>query len=119
MRELIDVYVATRDGVAVIATTGDPVNHHSVDNNVPRVALRVENTDVSNPQTITISTPYQRDGLDLEERAIAIPASTVYWIGVFDNATYGGVDNDNALTKNALLFSVSDATLLIEALRTT
>ncbi len=119
MRELIPTAVATRDGATITEITGDPVNHHSINNNPARTGVRVNNTDAA-PQTITFQTPYQKDGLDLEERVETVPAGAVMIFGPFDKATYGQDDPDNAITgNNAVLFQVSHAGMLLSSVRIT
>lgn len=117
MRTLLDVIVASRTGTAIVTHPGDVVDFNTIDNSIPRVALRVENTDAS-PQSIEFQTPFTRDGLALAERTIALAAGAKLFIGPFDNPTYGQPDEDNGITRAVgLFFQVSDPAVEVEVYR--
>jgi hypothetical protein len=104
-RVAVPVTQATRAGTVLpAATTGDPVNNHSVAND-GRVALLVNNTGASS-RDITFRATRTVDGLTAPTRIESVPAGETQLFGPFDPNDYGTtlqVDVAHAeLTLNAI-----------------
>ncbi|MGW5509897.1 hypothetical protein ACWEV9_19295 [Streptomyces albogriseolus] len=101
-RVALTVTNLSRAGVAPPAETdGDPVNHHSVQNN-GRMLLLVRNASASTPRTVTLRLPGVVDGQALTPKTVEIPAEESRYIGPFPTGDYGStlqVDVDNAELK--------------------
>ncbi|MEV5319181.1 hypothetical protein AB0K92_16250 [Streptomyces sp. NPDC052687] len=97
----IPVIQATRAGVTLTATTGDPVNNHYVDND-GQTGVIVENTGVTVPRTVTFRISRTVDGLAVTPRAETLAVGQKQLFGPFDINEYGGkllIDVDHAELK--------------------
>jgi hypothetical protein len=86
--------VADPTDVATDAANGNFIT------NTGKTALRVVNTDATNPHTITFVTPGTVDGQAVADRDEVIPAGTTQWFGKFPTSVYGssmGINVDSAL----------------------
>ncbi|MDX2575880.1 hypothetical protein PV332_10350 [Streptomyces scabiei] len=100
-RVAIPVTSASRDGVTLTATTGDPVNNHYVDND-GRTGVIVENTGSTVSRTVTFKISRTVDGQAVTPRAEVLTVGQKQLFGPFDVSEYGGrllVDVDNAELK--------------------
>jgi hypothetical protein len=101
-RSSVPVTTSDRAGTALsAATTGDPVNGHSVDND-GAVLLLVENTGATVSRTVTIQITQKVDGFAVAPRTKAIPIGQTHIFGPFPPLAYGAkllVDVDNAELK--------------------
>ncbi|GGU52513.1 hypothetical protein [Streptomyces lavendofoliae] len=105
-RVAVPVTQASRAGTVLpAATTGDPVNNHSVAND-GRVALLVNNTGASS-RDITFRATRTVDGLTAPTRVESVPAGETQLFGPFDPNDYG----------TTLNFDVAHAELTINAIR--
>nr|WSW58516.1 hypothetical protein OG513_07910 [Streptomyces sp. NBC_00998] len=96
-RAALSVITPTRAGVALVATTGDATNGHSVANS-GRVVLIVENSGVTT-RTVTFNIARKIDGLSVTPRTETLAGSAKEVFGPFDPQEYGGkllVDVDHA-----------------------
>jgi hypothetical protein len=92
---------ASRDGVTLTATTGDPVNNHYVEND-GRTGIIVENTGSTVSRTVTFKISRTVDGQAVTPRAEVLTVGQKQLFGPFDVSEYGGrllVDVDNAELK--------------------
>lgn len=80
--ETIDI-----DGAFRAAVAGDVANGNMFDN-AGGVLVIAENTDGANPHTVTIVTPKQVGGLDIEDPVVTVAASATALIGPFPSGTF-------------------------------
>lgn len=100
-RVAIAVTSSTRAGVTLTATTGDPVNNHTVPND-GRTAVIVENTGSTVARTVTFRIARKVDGFAVTPRTETVAVGERQLFGPFDVQEYGGqlqVDVDNAELK--------------------
>jgi hypothetical protein len=100
-RVQIPVIKATRAGVALTATTGDPVNNHYVDND-GRTGVIVENTGSTVSRTVTFKISQTVDGLAVTPRTETLAVGERQLFGPFTVGEYGGkllIDVDHAELK--------------------
>jgi hypothetical protein len=100
-RTNVPVTTFTRAGVALVTTTGDPVNNHQITND-GRVAIIVENTGSTVARTVTFHLRAKVDGQTVQPRTETLAAGEKQGFGPFDVNAYGGkllVDVDNAELK--------------------
>ncbi|MFD5573698.1 hypothetical protein [Streptomyces cadmiisoli] len=100
-RVAISVTQATRAGVTLTPTTGDPVNNHTVAND-GRIAVIVENTGSTVARTVTFRIARKVDGFTVAPRTESLVAAERQIFGPFDVQEYGGqlqIDVDNAELK--------------------
>lgn len=100
-RVLIPVTTASRAGVTLTPTSGDPVNHHYV-NNDGRTGILVENTGSTVARTVTFRLSRKVDGFAVTPRTETIAVGERQLFGPFDIQEYGGqmlIDVDNAELK--------------------
>lgn len=97
-RVAVPVTQATRAGVTLTSTTGDPVNNHYVVND-GRTAVIVENTGSTVSRTVTFRLTRTVDGFAVTPRTETLAFGEKQLFGPFDVQEYGGklqVDVDNA-----------------------
>ncbi|MDX2793984.1 hypothetical protein [Streptomyces scabiei] len=100
-RVAIPVTSASRAGVTLTPTTGDPVNNHYVDND-GRTGVIVENTGSTVSRTVTFKISRTVDGQAVTPRAEVLTVGQKQLFGPFDVSEYGGrlqIDVDNAELK--------------------
>jgi len=101
-RVAVPVTVPSRSGVALpAATTGDPVNFHTVSNDGKTYVL-VENTGATVSRTVTFRLSRTVDGLSVTPRAETVAIGETQIFGPFPVHDYGAtmnVDVDNAELK--------------------
>jgi hypothetical protein len=100
-RVAIPVTKATRDGVTLTSTTGDPVNNHTVPND-GRTAVIVENSGSTVARTVTFRLSRKVDGFAVTPRTESLGVGERQLFGPFDVQEYGGqlqIDVDNAELK--------------------
>lgn len=100
-RVAIPVTSATRAGVTLTPTTGDPVNNHTVAND-GRTAVIVENTGSTVARTVTFQLTKKVDGFAVTPRTETLAVGEKQLFGPFDVQEYGArlnVDVDNAELK--------------------
>jgi hypothetical protein len=97
----IPVTKATRAGVPLVPTNGDPVNNHYVDND-GRTGVIVENSGSTVSRTVTFRISRTVDGQAVAPRAETLAVGEKQLFGPFDVNEYGGkllLDVDNAELK--------------------
>lgn len=100
-RVQIPVTAASRDGVTLTPTVGDPVNNHTIAND-GRTAVIVENTGSTVDRTVTFQLTQKVDGFSVSPRTETIAVGERQLFGPFAVNEYGGwlsVDVDNAELK--------------------
>ncbi|MGW0468357.1 hypothetical protein ACWDX6_24280 [Streptomyces sp. NPDC003027] len=91
----------SRAGVALVPTTGDPVNHHVMVND-GRTAIIVENTGSTVSRTVTFRFRRTVDGQSVSPRPETLAVGEKQGFGPFDPSEYGGkmqIDVDHAELK--------------------
>ncbi len=97
-RVQIPVVTASRAGVALTATAGDPVNNHYVAND-GQVGIIVKNTGSTVARTVTFHVARKVDGFSVDPRTETLAAGEEQLFGPFDVHEYGSyllIDVDNA-----------------------
>lgn len=100
-RTAIPVTSATRSGVTLTPTTGDPVNNHYVDND-GRTCVIVKNTGSTVARTVTFRLSRKVDGFSVTPRTESLAVAEEQIFGPFPVNEYGVrllIDVDNAELK--------------------
>ncbi|WP_328846962.1 hypothetical protein [Streptomyces sp. NBC_00258] len=100
-RAAVPVTSASRSGVALTPTTGDPVNNHYVDND-GRTGIIVKNAGSTVARTVTFRLARTVDGFSVSPRTESLAVGEEQLFGPFAISEYGGrllVDVDNAELK--------------------
>jgi hypothetical protein len=100
-RAELSVTTFTRAGVALVATTGDPVNNHTIVND-GRTGVIVENTGSTVSRTVTFHIRQTVDGFAVAPRTETLAVGESQGFGPFDPNEYGSrllIDVDNAELK--------------------
>lgn len=97
----IPVTQATRAGVTLTSTTGDPVNNHYIAND-GKTGVIVENSGSTVARTVTFRISRKVDGQAVTPRAETLAVGERQLFGPFDINEYGGnllIDVDHAELK--------------------
>jgi hypothetical protein len=90
-RQALVVQRCTAAGLEPTYSAASVDGHAAI--NDGRTVLHVKNGDAASV-TVTIQTPYQRDGLDLAERTVEVPAGEDRFIGPFARRIYNQSGTD-------------------------
>lgn len=106
-----------RDGLNLttspVSAGGDQLQQTSADRG--RLFMAFANTHSSTTRTVTIATPFEKDGLALADRAVLISAGKTKLVGPFlPNEVYVDPDDDN---KISFTYSNGGANIEAQALR--